>query len=95
MPAPSGAPTRGKRVEQREWLYHRLCTIWLDHFHAPGLSLTRGGPLIRFMLAALRQIMPQEELPDPETVRDGIKRERKERTKAAQLSLELKVAGKK
>jgi hypothetical protein len=82
---------QGKRNVQHEWLCHRLCTVWLDYFHAPGLSITRGGPLIRFMLAALRQVMPQEELPSPETVRDGIKRERDERANAAQLCFELKL----
>jgi hypothetical protein len=81
---------QGKRNTQHEWLCHRLCTIWLDYFHANGLSITRGGPLIRFMLAAMRQIMPQE-MPSPETVRDGIKRERVERDNAAQLSFEFKL----
>ena len=31
---------------QREWLYHRLCGVWLDHFHAPRLTYSvpsKGG----------------------------------------------------
>jgi hypothetical protein len=78
---------KGKRNVQHEWMCHRLCTVWLDYFHAPGLSITHGGPLVRFMLAALRQVIPQEKLPKPETVRAGIKRERDERDNAAQLYL--------
>ena len=76
---------------QREWLYHRLCTIWLDHFHTPKLTYNRParggdpyGPLIDFILAAMRQIVPK--LPDPETVADAIDRERIERENAKQLS---------
>ena len=76
---------------QREWLYHRLCTVWLDHFHAPGLTYSvpsRGGPpygpLIAFILAAAGLVMP--ELPSPKTVRDAINRERIERENAKQLS---------
>ena len=78
---------------QREWLYHRLCTVWLDHFHAPGLTYSvpsRGGPphgpLIAFMLAAIRQIVSQDPLPSPDTVAGAIKRERIERENAKQLS---------
>ena len=86
---------KGKMSVQHEWLYHRLCGIWLDHFHAPGLSVTRGGPLSRFILAAMREIMPPEELPKPDTVHDGIKRERDERARCAQLSFEFRAAVKK
>jgi hypothetical protein len=82
----------GKKSVQHEWLYHRLCTIWLDHFHAPDLRYSRAhaggdpyGPLIAFMLLAMRQIMPEAKLPAPETVSDGIDRERRERENAKQL----------
>jgi hypothetical protein len=85
---------KGRKSVQREWLYHRLCTVWLDHFHAPRLKYSRparGGdpydPLIAFMLAAMRQIVPK--LPDPETVADAIDRERIERENAKQLGFKF------
>jgi hypothetical protein len=63
---------------EREWLYFRLCKIWLDHFHAPYLTYTVPslggppcGPLIEFLQAAMRQVMPE---PSPETLRDAIDR---------------------
>jgi hypothetical protein len=74
---------KGRKDEMREWLISRLCGIWLDHFHAPKLAYSRnrrgqpGGPLIRFMLAAMRQIM--RDLPSPETMGDAIDRERCDR----------------
>jgi hypothetical protein len=85
----------GRKSVQREWLYHRLCTAWLDHFHAPDLRYSRPakggepyGPLIAFMIAAIRQIMP-EDAPSAETVRDAIDRERRERDNVKQLTLPL------
>src|SRR5262249_6186476 len=81
---------KGRKSMQREWLYHRLCRVWLDHFHADKLTYnvpSRGGPpygpLIAFVLAAARVVM--SELPSPETVRDGIDREKVERENAKQL----------
>ena len=81
---------KGRKSMQREWLYHRLCTVWLDHFHANKLTYdvpSRGGPphgpLIAFILAAVGLVMP--ELRSAETVRDGIDRERTERENAKQL----------
>jgi hypothetical protein len=68
---------------QREWLVHRLCEVWLDHFQGPppegqperlpppGRART---PLVNFILAAMREIRPQLTLPRPDTVRDIIKR---------------------
>jgi hypothetical protein len=67
---------------QREWLYHRLCEVWLDHFQDPPpegqpARLPPVGPprtpLVNFILAAMRQIMPRN-LPRPDTVRDNIDR---------------------
>jgi hypothetical protein len=88
---------RGQKNQQREWLYHRLCTVWLDYFHAPELSYSRPsrggpphGPLVAFMLAAVRQITPEDALPSPETLRDAIDRERRERENARQLVLQLR-----
>jgi hypothetical protein len=85
---------------QREWLYHRLCTVWLDHFHAHDLSYSRPpkggdpyGPLITFMLAAMRQIMSKRTLPAPETVADAIDRERAERQNAQRLARRLRHGG--
>jgi hypothetical protein len=82
-----------RKNAQREWLISRLCGIWLDHFHAPKLAYSRkrggppSGPLIRFMLAAMRQIMPR--LPSPETIADAIDRERADRKRAKQMRKKL------
>jgi hypothetical protein len=89
---------KGQGDQQREWLYHRLCGIWLDHFHGETLTVTvppwggpPEGPLIEFVLAAMRQIMPRRQLPkSTESVRYAIERERKERDRAAQLWLDLR-----
>jgi hypothetical protein len=76
---------------QREMLYHWLCSVWLENFGAPGLTQSRsrggepGGPLIAFMLAAMKPILPHYALPSRETLRDAIKRERRERENVAQL----------
>jgi len=85
-----GAHARRANV-QREWLYNQLCTVWLNHFHAPELKYSRPGkggnpygPLIGFILAAAGLVMP--ELPAPETVADAIDREDIERENAKQLS---------
>jgi hypothetical protein len=87
----------GHRNTQREWLYHRLCGVWLDHFGARSLSYSVPslggppyGPLIAFMLAAIRQVVSEEALPSPETVRDAIDRDRRERENAKQLVLRLR-----
>ena len=42
------------------------------------------------MLAAIRQIMPEAELPDPEAMSDGIDRERVERENTRQFVLRLR-----
>jgi hypothetical protein len=83
---------KGRKNVQHEWLYHRLCGIWLDHFRANDLTYTvppLGGPpqgeLIAFVLAVAREVMPK--LPSAETVRDAIDRERIERENAKQLYL--------
>ena len=72
---------------QDAWLYHRLCAIWRNHFHAVRLTYdTSGGephgPLVEFILAAMRQIMPEDALPARWTVRDAIDRENSERANA-------------
>jgi hypothetical protein len=74
-----------KQNEQRAMLYHWLCGIWLDHF---GGELTYdrsggdpGGPLVEFILTAMRQVMPKAALPSRESVRDNIDRYRREREK--------------
>jgi hypothetical protein len=85
---------KGHQNSQREWFVSRLSGIWLDSFHAPRLTVSvpatggpPGGPLIEFMLAAMRQVMPE---PRRESLRDAIDRERRERENAKQLWLELK-----
>jgi hypothetical protein len=73
----------GHLNSQREWLVSRLCCIWLDYFHASGLgysnpTIKKGpleGPLIDYLTAAMRQIMPRP--PKPRTLRDAIDREGK------------------
>lgn len=87
---------KGRKSVPREWLSHRLCGMWLDHFHAPELNYSRPsrggdpyGPLIAFMLAAMRQIMPEAKLPAPETVADAINRENIERENARQLGFKF------
>ena len=89
-----------RKSPQRELLYHRLCGVWLDHFGAnalsysvPSLGGSPHGPLIAFMLAAIRQVVPEDALPDAETVRDAIDRERAERERAKQLNLFLRLRG--
>jgi hypothetical protein len=82
----------GRRNVQRALLYHWLCSVWLDHFHAPDLSYETGhrrppsGPLIEFILMAMRQIIPEDALPARKTVGDNIDRETEER---ANLKREL------
>jgi hypothetical protein len=89
---------RGHHDSQREWLISRLCGIWLENFNGQHLGVSRpsrggkpGGPLIRFLTAAMRQIMPL--LPDAETLADAIERERAERQNARQLRLKLENGG--
>ena len=70
----------GRRSAQREWLYARLCALWLEHFYGE-LTYDRSGgepsgALVEFILAAMRQVMPENKLPKRETVRDAIDRER-------------------
>lgn len=69
-----------RRNVQRGMLYHWLCGVWLDHFHGE-LTYSRptgepSGPLVEFILMAMRQIMPEDELPKRETLRNTIDRER-------------------
>lgn len=83
-----------RRNSQREWLYHELYSVWLDHFHAPdfgGWSVpSKGGPpagpLIAFMLTAMGQVM---KLPKPEAVRRAIVRVRKRREAAPEFGRAL------
>jgi hypothetical protein len=87
---------RGHRNVQQEWLYNQLCAVWLWDFHANELTYSVPswggppyGPLIAFMLAAIRQVVSEEELPSPYALRDAILRERDERERARQLGLFL------
>jgi hypothetical protein len=91
-----GRANRRRRNPQREFLISRLCGIWLNNFGAQYLTVTvpalggePRGPLIEFLLAALREIMPRRELPDRETLRDLIDREREGRDNVRQLRLQL------
>jgi hypothetical protein len=87
----------GQSDSQYEWLISRLCGIWLTNFNGQHLGVSRPskggkpcGPVIRFLLAAVRQIIPPRLLPDPETLKKAIERERAERENARQLGLQLK-----
>jgi hypothetical protein len=87
----------GRRDSQREFLISRLCGIWLYNFGAPDLTVTvpplggpPRGPLIKFLLVAMSQIMPRRELPSAEALRDLIDRERRARENAKQLGLNLR-----
>jgi hypothetical protein len=89
-----------KANTQRVWLIGRLCDVWLDHFNGPHLGVARPsqggkpyGPLIDYLLAAMRAVIPEHVLPDPETLDDAITRERRERENARQLKLELEAHG--
>jgi hypothetical protein len=84
----------GRRNEQRAMLYHWLCGVWLDHF---GGELTYdrrggdpGGPLVEFILAAMRQVMPEDALPSREAARDNIDRDGRERENVKQLIRQLR-----
>ena len=86
---------RRRSAPQHEWLVSRLSSIWLWDFRGGDLTVTipslggpPGGRLIRFLMAAMRQIM--SELPSPDTLRDMIDRERQGRDDAKQLGLEFK-----
>jgi hypothetical protein len=86
----------GRRDTQREFLISRLCGIWLDHFNGrdltvsvPALGGPPRGPLIEFLFAAMRQVIPRKELPSREALPDMIRRERQERENAKQLRLQL------
>jgi hypothetical protein len=83
---------------QREWLFAQLSFVWLHNFQAPDLTYTvpslggpPEGPLIAFMLAAMRQVM--SEPPSAETIRNGIDRVRRELETAKQLSFALRERG--
>jgi hypothetical protein len=70
------------RSTEREFLYSRLCDVWIGHFHGElKFSRRRGGgrkPLIDFIREAFRQVVP-DEVPTAETVADALRRERKAR----------------
>jgi hypothetical protein len=84
----------GRRNVQRAMLYHWLCGVWLDHFGGELVYSRSGsepsGPLVEFILAAMRQIVPKEQLPSREAVRDNIDRDRRERENASQIVRQLR-----
>jgi hypothetical protein len=68
---------------QRDWLVHRLCEVWLDHFQDPPpegqpARLPPVGPartpLVNFIGACMRRVMSGRALPLPDTVRSNINR---------------------
>jgi hypothetical protein len=91
-----GRANAGRKSAQREWLYYRLCSVWLDHFDGeltysrPSHGGSPYGPLIAFILAAFRQVVSEDALPSPEAVGDAIARERNERENCRQLILQLR-----
>jgi hypothetical protein len=85
---------RGRKSVQHEWLYHRLCGVWLDHMGAADLQSgitsppdgsAPHGPLIGFVQTAMQHAMASSKPPSANTVRGGIVRERRERENAQQL----------
>jgi hypothetical protein len=96
--APADAVLRahhGRRNVQKAWLYGQLCHVWIWDFHGtltvtiPPLGGAPGGPLIDFLLAALRQAVPKKKLPNAYGLRKVIRREREGRERARQLGLFL------
>ena len=85
----------GHKNVQREWLYYRLCSVWIDYFDGelvysrPSRRGPPYGPLINFMLAAIRQVVSEDDLPSSETVRNAIDDERRGRERMQQLILRL------
>jgi hypothetical protein len=85
----------GHKNVQREWLYYRLCSVWIDYFDGalvysrPSRGGPPHGPLINFMLAAIRQVVSEDDLPGSETVRNAIDDERRGRERMQQLILRL------
>ena len=86
-----------RRNVQRAMLYHWLCNVWLDYFQGPVRPPVRPElppvgpprtPLVNFMLAAMRLVMPR--LPEPDTVRANIERERRERASLRAQLLRLR-----
>jgi hypothetical protein len=85
---------KGHKNVQREWLYYRLCSVWIDYFDGELVYNRRSrgppyGPLINFMLAATRQVVSEGDLPSSESVRDAIDDERRGRERMQQLILRL------
>jgi hypothetical protein len=70
-----------RRNEQHAMLCHWLCEMWLDHFEGPELPPAGPlrTPLVNFILAAMRLVVPKRDLPQPDTVRDAIDHQRKGR----------------
>jgi hypothetical protein len=89
------AAYRGKRNIERAWLYGQLCHVWIWNFHGtltattPPLGGPPGGALIKFLLAVLRLVIPEEKLPNAYGLKDVIVREDALREKARQLGLFL------
>lgn len=85
---------KGKKNVQHEMLTHRLCGVWLDHFHGELRVAVRArdgtprGPCIAFLRVAMSQVVPK---PSPATLRDAVYRERDEREAARQYSLDLEA----
>jgi hypothetical protein len=79
-----GVARTPRQTEQRAMLYHWLCGVWLDYFEGPELPPAGPActPLVNFMLAAMRLVVPRHELPKPATVRANIERERGDRDPA-------------
>ena len=70
-----------RQSNQLAMLYHRLFTVWFDHFGRAKLTYSYiakkpAGPLVDFILTAMRQIMPKDALPSREAIRDNIDSQR-------------------
>jgi hypothetical protein len=86
---------KGRRKVQHDSLMHRLCGVWLDHFHGelraivPALGGPPTGPCIEFLCAAISLVAP--DFTSPATIRDSMYRERDGRKRARQMSLDLRA----
>jgi hypothetical protein len=82
-----------RRNTRQEMLYHSLCGVWLDYFEGPELPPPGSArtPLVNFVLAAMRLVVPRRELPKPDTVRDNIERERLARERSRRIAERVRL----
>jgi hypothetical protein len=87
---------KGHQDPQRAWLVSRLYGIWLINFQGRDLRIevpvwggAPRGPLVRYLFAAMRLVVPKSDLPSAWTLADAIRQEQAERENAKQLRLKF------